>query len=160
MPLYVFKCDVCGHEFEEILGIDSMNAVLKCKLCDQESHRKVAAPFGVVSSIDPMRETVYSSKEIDKVVGAASEAKWNGYNEKWKKRYEERQQQRWGDRKPEVLSIPKDPDGKYTPVSHLGDKKEVGVRKEFSEALHDHRVERESKGLGQFEGSGSISEEK
>lgn len=160
MPFYVFKCGTCGHEFDEILGMDKMNAVLKCKLCNEDSFRKIAAPFGIHTTIDARKDTVYSPKEIDQVVGRASEERWEGYNEKWKKRYEERQKQRWGDKKPEVMSIPKDPDGKYTPVAHLGDKKEVTVRKEFSEALQEHRAERISKGLGQFDGAGSISEDK
>ncbi len=160
MPIYVFKCSKCGHEFEEILGIDKMNAVLKCKLCKEDSNRKIPAPFGISSTIDPKRDTVYSSKEIDHVVGKASEEKWTGYNEKWKKRYEDRQAKRWGDKKPEVISLPKDPDGKYTPIAHLGSKKEVGIRKDFSVALKEHRKERESKGLGQFEGSGAISVDK
>ena len=158
MPLYEFNCTECGHAFEELIPYDDRDKEVLCKLCGKVSKRNHASTFGISTKLDPRKDTIVSPKEIDKVVGADAESKYAGYNERWQKRYKARQEKRWGDKKPEVLSIPKDTDGKYSPVMHLGDKKTRAVRKEFSEALKEHRAERESKGLKQFDGPGSITE--
>lgn len=158
MPLYEFKCIACGHEFEELTKYEDRDDNKPCRICGGNSARKQASTFGIHSDLDPKRDTIVTNKEIDKVVGKASEQSWSGYDERWKKRYEEKQQKRWNGKTPEPLNIPKDPDGKYSPVMHLGDNKERAVRKEFSEALKEHRAERESKGISQFDTQGSIVE--
>lgn len=151
MPLYTYKCKSCGHEFDEIIKYEKRDDPVPCKMCEKDSERMVAVPFGIKSEIDPKKDTVYTNKEIDKVVGKKSEEKWQGYDERWKKRYEERRKRRWGDRTPQDLNIPKE-----NPVMHLGDNKEKTVRKEFVDALQEHRKNREAKGIKQFDGPGSI----
>jgi putative FmdB family regulatory protein len=158
MPLYEFKCSVCGHEFEELTTYEHRDDDQKCKLCAGSSFRKQASTFGIHSDLNPRKDTIVTNKEIDKVVGKASEQRWAGYDEKWKSRYAARQQKRWKGKAPESLNIPKDSDGKYSPVKHLGDVKERSLRKEYSEALKEHRAERESKGIPQFDTSGTIAE--
>lgn len=158
MPLYTYKCQKCGFVFEEIVSFEKRDDDPKCKLCNGESVRSAAETFSVKTTLNPKTDTIYSDKEIDKVVGAAAEKKWAGYDERWKGGYAERQKKRWKGKEPTVLNIPKDADGKYSPVAHLGDGKQQAVRKEFSEALKEHREERKKKGIPQFDAPGGISE--
>jgi len=158
MPLYVYRCTACNHEFDELVSYEKRDKFQTCKLCGKESERKVAAPFGIKTTLNARTDTIYSPKEIDKVVGADADKKWEGYNEKWRAKYEARQKARWGDRKPEPVNIPKDSDGKFSPIMNLGDKKERKLRKEFSGALQEHRAERQKKGVKQFDGPGAITE--
>ena len=156
MPLYEFKCKDCGHEFEEILLYKDRDGDVECKLCGNGSERKLASSFGIHSTLDPKKDTIVTNKEIDKVVGEASEKKGEGYDERWRSRYEQRQQKRRKGKKPTSIDIPKDSDGKYSPVMHLGNKKQRELRKEYSEALQEHRAERKKKGLEQFDSKGAI----
>jgi putative FmdB family regulatory protein len=158
MPLYEFKCVGCGHEFEELVPYKDRDAEQSCKRCGTVSERKVASLFGVHSDLNPKTDTIVTRKEIDKVVGKVSEKRWEGYDERWKSRYEARQQKRWKGKTPEQVNIPKDQDGKYSPIMHLGDNKERTLRKEYSEALQEHRSDRVKKGIPQFESSGAITE--
>lgn len=158
MPLYTYRCQNCNLEFDELVGYDTRDEKQKCKRCQGPAYRKIAVRFGVSSTLDPRTDTIVSSSEIDRVVGKAAEEKWEGYDQRWRKRYEDRQKKRWAGKTPEVVSIPKDPDGKYTPIAHLGDSQEKKVRNEFSQALKEHRAEREKAGIPQFDGPGSISE--
>jgi putative FmdB family regulatory protein len=153
MPLYTYKCTACGHEFDEIVKFDNRDIKQKCTECEADSERKVAVPFGYNSTLDPKRDTIVTNKEIDKVVGAAAEKKWEGYDERWKQKYGDRQNNRWKGKETKTVELPKDG---ASPVMVLGDKKEQAVRKEFSQALQQHRVERVKKGLGQFDGPGTI----
>jgi putative FmdB family regulatory protein len=159
MPIYEFKCTDCGHEFEEIIPYDQRDVIRSCKICGKDSQRKVASLFGVHTSLNPRLDTIVTNKEIDKVVGKESDRRWSSYDERWKSRYEARQQVRRKGKTPEVLNIPKDSDGKYSPIMHLGDNKERSLRKEYSEALQEHRADRKKRGLQQFDSSGSISQE-
>jgi putative FmdB family regulatory protein len=154
MPLYEYKCENCGLEFEEITSYEKRD-LIKCKICNGNTIRKIST-FGINIDINPKKDTVYTSKEIDKVVGKESEKKWQSYNEKWKERYKKRQEKRWKGKVPEIINIPKDSDGKYSPIMHLGNKKEIELRKEYSEALKEHRKERMKKGISQFDGPGAI----
>ena len=159
MPLYEFKCTECGHEFEELTTYEQRDVIRSCKVCGRDSQRKAASLFGVHSDLNPRSDTIVTNKEIDKVVGKESERRWESYDDKWKSRYEARQQKRRKGKTPEVLNIPKDSDGKYSPIMHLGDNKERSLRKEYSEALQEHRADRIKKGIPQFDTSGSISQE-
>ncbi len=154
MPLYTYKCTACGHEFDELVKYDDRDTKQACKLCGEKSERNVASRFAVSTKLDPKKDTIYTPKEIDKVVGADAEKKWTGYDERWRKKYSDRQKARWRGKEPEIINLPKDADGKTSPIMHLGGKQERSVRKEFSESLKEHRAERKKKGLGQFDGPG------
>lgn len=158
MPLYVYECKACGHVFEDLVKYLDKDNVQNCKICGEEATRQAATTFGVHTKINPRKDTVLTNKEIDKVVGADAEKKWMKFDERWHKKYEARQKKRWGDKTPEPVSIPKDSDGKYSPIMHLGDKKDREARREFSVALKEHREERKKKGLAQFDGPGVIAQ--
>lgn len=158
MPLYTYKCNSCGHEFDDLVKYDKRDEAIPCKMCGKSSSRVYATSFGIKSGLDPKKDTIYSSKEIDRVVGEKAEERWQGYDKRWKTRYEERRKKRWKGRTPQVLNIPKESDGTFSPVKHLGSKKDKTIRTEFSEALQEHRAQRKAKNLDQFDGPGAIEE--
>ena len=131
MPLYEFKCVECGHEFEDLTKYEDRDNDRVCKLCGASSLRKAASVFGVHSDLNPKRDTIVSPKEIDKVVGKLASEKWEGYDKRWSDRYKARQEKRWKGKTPEPINIPKEADGKYSPLLHLGDKK----RKKFKKRI-------------------------
>jgi len=154
MPIYKYFCRGCSLEFEEIRNYDKRDVSIVCPDCKgKDTARVLAVPFGISVKADS-NATLYSKKEIDKAVGEDAEKKWEGYNKDWKGSYEERRKKRWDKygKLPENLDIPKDPDGKYSPLMHLGTKEDRKVKKEYSEALKEHRIERKKKGIKQFEG--------
>lgn len=153
MPLYVFKCDECTLEFEQLLPYDDRDEPQVCPNCNSEAPRKQVTSFGISSKLDPKKDTIHTPKEIDKVVGAAAEKSWEGYNEKWKGKYEERRAARWKGKKTKEVMV-----DSPSPVMELGSKKEKDIRKEATEALQEHRAERVKKGIPQFDGPGSIEE--
>jgi putative FmdB family regulatory protein len=155
MPIYRYQCGDCGLEFEDIKKYEDRDNDTVCSDCGKSNTSRIeAVTFGIGTKLDPKRDTIYTPKEIDKVVGAESEKKWEGYDIRWKKRYEERQKKRWDKMgaTPSEISIPKDKDGKYSPLMHLGDSGEKAFRKDYSESLKEHRSEREKKGISQFDG--------
>ncbi len=156
MPIYTYTCKGCNYIFEELSSYETRDEAQSCPLCGEAAERNAAETFGIKTTIDPKRDTVYTPKEIDKVVGSDAEKKWAGYDKKWENHYKQRQAVRWGDKAPAEVKIPKESDGKYAPLMHLGDKKERSLRKEFSTALKEHRAEREKKGIKQFDAPGSI----
>jgi len=156
MPIYTYRCEQCGYIFEELTAYDGRDTDKSCGLCKGKAIRAAAETFGINTTLDARTDTIYSPKEIDKVVGVESEKKWTGYDERWKKRYSERQKKRWGGAEPAPVNIPKDADGKYTPLMHLGDSKDRGLRKKYSTALQEHRAEREKKGEAQCDAPGAI----
>lgn len=158
MPIYEYKCSGCGHEFEDLVSFDKRDENKSCRICGSESTRKEASRFGISTTLDPKKDTIYSPKEIDKVVGSDADRKWQSYNDRYQKRLSERQRIRRKGQEPKVVDVPKNSDGTYSPVTVLGDKKERSLRKEYSEALQVHREERRKKGLKQFDGPGAIVE--
>jgi putative FmdB family regulatory protein len=47
MPLYAYKCDACGHEFDKFQHfVDDPLTV--CPVCMEETLRKVFSPVGIV----------------------------------------------------------------------------------------------------------------
>lgn len=145
MPLYEYLCSNCDLEFED-LSLFEKKDEKNCPSCGEKAIRRPASQFGVNTSIDHKKDTIVSNKEIDKVIGQDAERK--------RKIYEENRKKRWGNKVPELLNIPKDADGKYSPIQHLGDSTEREFRKGYSEMLKEHRKDRNSKGKGQFDGTG------
>lgn len=129
MPLYVFRC-ACGREFEDLCATDTTTQ--NCPDCGQQAERKIAQPFGIGTKINPRTETVYSRKEIDKVVGAASEKRWEGYNERWKRIYQRRREARRAGQDLKEVTIKPDSSGKVVPFEHLGNKSERKFRQGYS----------------------------
>jgi putative FmdB family regulatory protein len=157
MPIYTYKCSSCGYVFEELVSYEKRDEGVGCSLCKGAAVRSAAETFGISTTLNPQTDTIYSNKEIDQVVGRESEKKWAGYNEQWNRVYKERQQKRWKGAEPKMLDLPKDPDGKISPIMHLGDNKQKGIRKEFSTALQEHRAERQSRGEAQCDAPGNIA---
>jgi putative FmdB family regulatory protein len=156
MPLYEYKCTVCEHEFEDIVSYRDRDEGHICTLCGSKSIRKKVFLFGIHTRLDPKKDTIYSGKEIDKVVGEATEEKWKGYDKRWQERYKKRQEKRWNGKKPEAVNIPKDNDGKYSPIMHLGNKKERTIRKRYTEAIQEHKEK--GKDLSGFEFKSTIKD--
>jgi len=46
MPVYLYKCSKCGHDFETIEGFNS-HTVIDCPLCKAESKR-VLCPASII----------------------------------------------------------------------------------------------------------------
>lgn len=42
MPVYIFVCKECKHEFEELVRIDQRS--IECQLCEGEAVRQIGAP--------------------------------------------------------------------------------------------------------------------
>lgn len=129
MPLYVFKCSACAREFEELCKADAKAP--DCPDCGNSSERKVATTFGIGSKLDPKRDTIYSRKEIDNVVGNAADRAWEGYDARWRDYYKRRQEARRSGKKINEVVIKPGSDGKVSPFEHLGSKKEQEFRKEY-----------------------------
>lgn len=156
MPLYTYRCTGCGFEFEELVSYEKRDGRQVCKKCREEAVRKVGTSFRVKSRLDPKRDTITTNNEIDRVVGESAEKRWEGYNERWKENYESRRRARWKGKEPTPIALPKESDGYSRPLMHLGNKKDRSLRKEFSEALQEHRKRRREKGIKQFDGPGAI----
>jgi len=169
MPIYKYICEGCSLNFEEIVDFEESNKV-KCPSCGYSSERQFPDSVSVKTTLDPRRDTIVSPKEIDKVVGEDADKKREiiekrskgisggtfGFDKEYHDIYRARQKERRKGLEPKEIEIPKDPDGKYTPVMHLGDDKEKKIRKEFVDALEEHRAKRKEKGLAQFDEAGSF----
>jgi putative FmdB family regulatory protein len=151
MPLYVYKCGSCGFEFEQIERLDKRDDDRNCTECGSvDVTRKIANRFGFSVGLDPKKDTISTNKEIDMVVGEAANKRWE--------RIEKGREARWKGKETTIIDVPKDSKGVYKPMTVVGDSKDKGLRKEFSEALKEHRDERSKKGIKQFDGPGSIEE--
>lgn len=156
MPLYVYKCEDCGHEFEDLVTYAKRDEPHACTKCGKGSKRVEVTIFGMSVKAD-RNATLVSPKEIDKAVGADAEKRWNWLETRRNKRHEGWKR---GGLKDLNLDQSKGKDGKFKPVGALGDSKIRGLRKEYSAALAEHRAERSSKGEGQFDGPGAIDDGK
>lgn len=156
MPLYVYKCEVCSHEFEGLVPYPKRDDPTQCPKCGKGSKRVEATTFGIAVKGGPSG-TLTSPKEIDRAVGADAERRWNYIETRRNKRQDGL---RKGGLKDVEVPMQKGKDGTFRPVESLGDSKIRGLRREYSDALTAHRAERNKKGEGQFDGPGSIEERK
>jgi len=138
MPLYRYICNSCSHEFESLVGVDYRNDQA-CTKCGKKAVRDISSGFSVSTQIDPKRQAVVSSKEIDKVVGKDAEEKWEVHENRTRDRRKGMQEIDLGEKK-----------GKINPVSLLGDANQKKLAEHYSEGLAQHRKDRESKGQKQF----------
>jgi putative FmdB family regulatory protein len=150
MPMYTYRCEKCGYSFQELKPYEKRDEGVACTLCGGVAQRNAAELFGIHTTIDSRTETVYTDKEIDKVVGEASSKKWAMYEQKRK----ERKEKKWKGAEPKPINMPRGPDGKFAPLMSLGDNSEKSIRKEYVSALQEHRSARAKKGESQFEGPG------
>lgn len=154
MPLYVYKCEECGHEFEEIVPYFKRDDPRDCSVCGKGSKRVEVTSFGISVKADK-GATIVSPKEIDKAVGVDAEKRWNWLETRKNKRHEGWKR---GGLKTFQVQGKVGEDGKFKPAGTLGDSKERVLRKEYSEALAEHRSERKRKGEAQFDAPGAITE--
>jgi len=152
MPLYVYKCQECGHEFEEIVTYNDRDSEKPCTMCGKDSRRVEVTPFAFSVKTDK-GATLVSPKEVDKAVGEDAEKRWS-----WLENRKNRRLEGWKKGGLKDMSLSKGRDGSFKPVSSLGDSKVRGLRQEYSEALAEHRAERSKKGEKQFDGPGTIQE--
>lgn len=146
MPLYVFKCESCSREFEELCKAIEGSEAKVCPDCGHQAHRKVAAPFGISTRLDARRDTIYSSKEIDKVVGEASTRQWEGYDKRWQDHYKKRRDARRAGKDIREVVVQPGSDGKVVPFENLGTKNEQAFRKEYTKEYRKQVTEKGKSG--------------
>lgn len=144
MPLYVFECPSCSREFEELCK--SAEDKKQCPDCGKDSVRKEVNSFGVSTKLDARRDTIYSNKEIDKVVGAASDKQWQGYDDRWNKIYKERREKRRAGKEIKEVVINPGSGGKVVPFENLGSKSEQKFRQNYSSEYKKQIVEKGKNG--------------
>jgi putative FmdB family regulatory protein len=132
MPLFEYKCDSCGREFEDLGSAEKKDDKRPCPSCSSEKVIRKISTFGIQTSLTPGKDTIYSPKEIDKVVGSASDKGWEAYNDKATKNHKSRQDKRRAGKDIKEVVINKGADGTVRPFEHLGDSKERTFRKEYS----------------------------
>jgi putative FmdB family regulatory protein len=47
MPIYTYKCQDCGEEFDLLVGVVAEKEKLKCKKCDSDNLKRIFSAFGV-----------------------------------------------------------------------------------------------------------------
>lgn len=140
MPIFEYKCKLCGYLFEELVR-DGNDFNIPCKKCGSDSEKQVSQFSSSVNGGS-------SNETIDITIGREANKRWQ--------RYYDRQSKRRGKKKLEEISLPKGQDGKYTPVMALGGKDDRTRRKDYVGALKDHRKSREKRGQPQFSGPGEF----
>lgn len=141
MPIYEYKCNGCGCEFEELITLKNSDRVVPCKKCGADAVKKVSRFASVVAGGS-------SDESVDMKIGREAEKRWQMHTDV--------QAQRQKDKKIAVVDLPKATDGKYMPVMGLGDKTEKSKRQEYTSALQEHRTERTKKGQPQFTEAGAF----
>lgn len=66
MPVYEFKCNVCGFKFEEILSIKDSNP--KCSKCNNQTEKLISKFFGIVKGSE--------NRTLDCIIGEDADKKW------------------------------------------------------------------------------------
>ena len=138
MPIYEFRCESCGYEFEELRTNKETDESAPCKKCGKQAEKKLSRFSSVIAGGT-------STEPIDMTIGREANQRWQQYHD--------RQSQRRGDKNLENFDLPKSKDGKFMPVMALGGNAEKEKRNEFSTALQEHREERKKKGIPQFSDS-------
>jgi putative FmdB family regulatory protein len=66
MPTYEYKCDACGHQFEELQSIKA-NALRKCPSCGKlKLVRLIGAGAGIIFKGSGFYQTDYRSESYNK----------------------------------------------------------------------------------------------
>lgn len=130
MPLYPYSCGSCGHHWEALVSSDDRDKQV-CPKCEEASTRDKVTGFAVSSELDPKTQTVYSKKEIDKVVGVESERKWVDHQERIRKRREGKDYT--------IVDLDIKPGTKFNPQEHLGTDKQKDLARVNVEAFREHQ---------------------
>lgn len=139
MPLYEYECTSCGCEFEELVGLKSVDTV-KCKKCGAETKRKMSSFAPVVAGGSPV-------ETVDMSIGREADKRWQLYNDKQSKRHNGKELK--------TVDVPKT-GNTFLPVMGLGNKNEKKKRTEYVGALQKHREVRKKRGQAQFNENGSF----
>lgn len=140
MPLYEYKCKVCGCEFEELVGAKEEGLTRPCKKCDNVAERVMSRFASVIAGGT-------DTEPVDLTIGREAEKRWQIHQDKQSKR-------RGTQELKTIDTLPKTDDGKFMPIMGLGDKEQKVKRQEYSSALQEHRQERAKKGQPQFTEAG------
>lgn len=133
MPLYEYRCADCRREFEDISSYEDRDNKRACPSCSGNNIERKISSFGINTTIDSRTDTAYSPKEVDKVIGAESEKRWETYHKGWKDHYAERRKKRLEGKEVKEVVINKGSDGKVHPFEHLGTPKEQDFRKRYTQ---------------------------
>ena len=47
MPIYVYRCSECGHEFEKLVGVTADSTELECEKCGHSQVEKLLSSCAV-----------------------------------------------------------------------------------------------------------------
>ena len=71
MPIYCYKCDQCGHEFEESLPMSECTKILVCDKCGADTRRNFMAEgahcFEDIKTIGTLADRNTERKSSDEV---------------------------------------------------------------------------------------------
>jgi putative FmdB family regulatory protein len=51
MPIYSYKCEDCGEEFDLLVGVTADSEKLICKKCSSENLKRIYSAFGVGKNV-------------------------------------------------------------------------------------------------------------
>lgn len=74
MPLYEYRCNACGHEFEALQKIND-EALVHCPACDEAELRKLVSAAGFRLKGEGWYETDFKSDNKRNIADTNSEAK-------------------------------------------------------------------------------------
>jgi len=77
MPLYEYRCDSCGHEFEALQKM-SDEALIHCPACDDASLRKLVSAAGFRLKGEGWYETDFKSGKKRNIAESESSSKNSG----------------------------------------------------------------------------------
>ena len=86
MPMFSYKCPVCGLSFEKLVSAADKDQVT-CR-CGHEAAREAVELLNVKSTIDLKSKVVRSAKEVDIVVGTDSAQRWEAHEKRFAERTE------------------------------------------------------------------------
>jgi len=141
VPLFEYRCNKCGCEFEELVSSKDDSSFIACKKCGVPAEKQLSRFASVIAGGT-------ETEPVDMKIGREAEKRWQMHYD--------RQNERRKDKTLEKFDLPQTKDGKFMPVMGLGDKAEKEKRKEYSETLQGHRQEREKKGVPQFSEKGAF----
>jgi len=139
MPLYEYRCEKCGFEFEKLVNTNESSSFSDCGRCGAKAEKSVSSFSSVVRGS--------SHESADMKIGREANKRWQLYHDRQKKRH--------SDKNLEKVELPK-VNGHYKPVMALGDMKDIKGRDDYSKTLQKHKQDRVKRGQKQFSETGSF----
>ena len=125
MPVYTYVCHSCGLESDVLRRMSEGDDPYTCPECDTLTKRAVTAPNVIVGGTPSFDKNV--KRDLDVVVGAQAEQRWDGIKKEAAKRNLVR-------RKTGKMAMGRRNDGSYVPVpeGHLKAREEAYTKFEYA----------------------------